>query len=267
MADAQPASSAAQDSSAAAQAESAAAVRRLRAAAELIATGSTPECPICLEQPSAMDARILRCCAAVMCRECVPLCNGICPFCRRELAGIGESCSHDDAERTARQLEARRFRAPSETSPDLSRTVYMNSTRASARASPGPRRRASRPTRTPRASTARQTTTPPPSTTLRTQPSRRQTTTPPPATTPAPRTTRRRRRRPRCHAHFPASTGPPCREEGTKRRAQGRVSRPPVPTPLPHAQVDYSATREYTPSVDYAAVGQRYTSSEPSPQG
>ncbi|EOD35959.1 hypothetical protein EMIHUDRAFT_227084 [Emiliania huxleyi CCMP1516] len=104
MADApaQPASSAAQDSSAAAQTESAAAVRRLRAAAELIATGNTPECPVCLEQPSAMDARILRCCAAVMCRECVPLCNGICPFCRREFAGIGESCSHDDAERTAR---------------------------------------------------------------------------------------------------------------------------------------------------------------------
>ncbi|EOD14023.1 hypothetical protein EMIHUDRAFT_311135 [Emiliania huxleyi CCMP1516] len=133
MADAQPASSAAQDSSAAAQTESAAAVRRLRAAAELIATGNTPECPVCLEQPSAMDARILRCCAAVMCRECVPLCNGICPFCRREFAGIGESCSHDDAERTARQLEARRFRAPSETSPDLSRTAgespYTYSTR------------------------------------------------------------------------------------------------------------------------------------------
>mmetsp|Transcript_19911 Transcript_19911/g.63418 ORF Transcript_19911/g.63418 Transcript_19911/m.63418 type:complete len:187 (-) Transcript_19911:42-602(-) len=104
MADAQPPSSAAQISSAAAQ--SSAAVRRLRAAAELIATGNMPECPVCLEQPSAMDARILRCCAAVMCRECVPLCNGICPFCRREFAGIGESCSHDDAERTARQLEA-----------------------------------------------------------------------------------------------------------------------------------------------------------------
>jgi hypothetical protein len=72
--------------------------RRLKEALEKISSGQLDECPVCLECPSATDARILRCCAAVMCRHCIPSCKKTCPFCRApfqegrlERAGEGES--------------------------------------------------------------------------------------------------------------------------------------------------------------------------------
>ena len=64
-----------------------AAARRLRDALDRIASDTIEECPVCLEQPTASDARVLRCCQAIMCRRCIPSCkhpiNGYtCPFCR-----------------------------------------------------------------------------------------------------------------------------------------------------------------------------------------
>jgi len=87
-------------------ATSASATRRLLAAAESIAAGQCPECPVCLEQPAAFEARILRCCAAIICRACVPLCSGSCPFCRRPFEALGESCSHDDVGRVVSALQS-----------------------------------------------------------------------------------------------------------------------------------------------------------------
>ena len=59
-----------------------AAQRRLAASLAKIASGDLDECPVCLETPAAEDARILRCCAAIMCRRCIPSCQRTCPFCR-----------------------------------------------------------------------------------------------------------------------------------------------------------------------------------------
>lgn len=55
---------------------------RLATSLEKIASGLLDECPVCLEKPAAEDARILRCCAAIMCRHCIPSCKRTCPFCR-----------------------------------------------------------------------------------------------------------------------------------------------------------------------------------------
>ena len=57
-------------------------LRRLAASLEKIASCSLDECPVCLDAPAPSDARILRCCAAIMCRHCIPACNRTCPFCR-----------------------------------------------------------------------------------------------------------------------------------------------------------------------------------------
>ena len=35
-----------------------------------------------LEIPKHSEARILRCCAQIMCLHCIPSCDGTCPFCR-----------------------------------------------------------------------------------------------------------------------------------------------------------------------------------------
>ena len=56
--------------------------RRLAAALDRIASRQLDECPVCLEVPSAEDARVLRCCSAIMCRHCIPQCKSTCPFCR-----------------------------------------------------------------------------------------------------------------------------------------------------------------------------------------
>ena len=81
------------------------AARRLREALDILASGELPECPVCkppraynpstyrhtnmhphsasgLDIPVASDARILRCCAKIMCKLCIPSCNATCPFCR-----------------------------------------------------------------------------------------------------------------------------------------------------------------------------------------
>lgn len=81
------------------------AARRLCEALDILAGGELPECPICkpprahppihplphqlhprfasgLDVPVASDARILRCCAKIMCKACIPSCNATCPFCR-----------------------------------------------------------------------------------------------------------------------------------------------------------------------------------------
>ena len=60
----------------------ASAARRLREALERIANGELDECPVCLEKPASTDARVLRCCQAVMCKDCIPSCKRTCPFCR-----------------------------------------------------------------------------------------------------------------------------------------------------------------------------------------
>ena len=60
----------------------AAAQRRLASALSKIAENDLHECPICMEVPVAKDARVLRCCAAIMCRHCIPSCKQTCPFCR-----------------------------------------------------------------------------------------------------------------------------------------------------------------------------------------
>mmetsp|Transcript_24506 Transcript_24506/g.49735 ORF Transcript_24506/g.49735 Transcript_24506/m.49735 type:complete len:160 (-) Transcript_24506:58-537(-) len=56
--------------------------RRLREALDVLASGELPECPVCLDIPVTSDARILRCCAKIMCKTCIPSCNSTCPFCR-----------------------------------------------------------------------------------------------------------------------------------------------------------------------------------------
>jgi hypothetical protein len=86
--------------------EKTSALERLRAAAKTIASDACPECPVCLEVPSADEARILRCCSAILCRTCVPLCGGVCPCCRRTFEALGESCSHDQADCIARAILA-----------------------------------------------------------------------------------------------------------------------------------------------------------------
>ncbi len=59
---------------------------RLQAALDNLARGKLDECPLCFEVPlSARDVRVLRCCASVMCKACVPKLPplpGTCPFCR-----------------------------------------------------------------------------------------------------------------------------------------------------------------------------------------
>mmetsp|Transcript_22466 Transcript_22466/g.68492 ORF Transcript_22466/g.68492 Transcript_22466/m.68492 type:complete len:196 (-) Transcript_22466:158-745(-) len=77
---------------------------RLRASAELIVSDECPECPVCLEIPTPLEARILRCCATIMCRACIPLCQGVCPFCRRTFEELGESCSHSEVDQVIRAL-------------------------------------------------------------------------------------------------------------------------------------------------------------------
>ena len=62
-----------------------AAHRRLSEALGRIASGELDECPICMDVPAPKDARVLRCCAAIMCRACIPQCKGNCPFCREPL--------------------------------------------------------------------------------------------------------------------------------------------------------------------------------------
>ena len=69
-----------ESASSAAIAESAA--RRLREALEKIAAGTLDECPVCLDKPAPADARVLRCCQAIMCKDCIPSCKRTCPFCR-----------------------------------------------------------------------------------------------------------------------------------------------------------------------------------------
>ena len=64
----------------------AAAARRLREALDVLASGDLPECPVCFDVPKAAHARILRCCAKIMCKTCIPSCNGLCPFCRAPFA-------------------------------------------------------------------------------------------------------------------------------------------------------------------------------------
>lgn len=67
-----------------------ASARRLREALAVIASGDLDECPLCLEVPSAADARVLRCCGAILCVSCIrqlpmPAIDGnpsTCPMCR-----------------------------------------------------------------------------------------------------------------------------------------------------------------------------------------
>ena len=66
----------------------AAAARRLREALDVLASGDLPECPVCFDVPKAAHARILRCCAKIMCKTCIPSCNGLCPFCRQDVSQI-----------------------------------------------------------------------------------------------------------------------------------------------------------------------------------
>ena len=75
----------------------AAAERRLTASLAKIASGDLDECPVCLEIPSAKDARIVRCCAAIMCRHCIPSCKRTCPFCRSPFQE-GRLARQDDGE-------------------------------------------------------------------------------------------------------------------------------------------------------------------------
>ena len=63
-----------------------AAIRRLREAVAILASGDLPECPVCFDVPITAHARILRCCAKIMCKACIPSCNGLCPFCRAPFA-------------------------------------------------------------------------------------------------------------------------------------------------------------------------------------
>lgn len=86
--------------------EQTSALERLRAAADAIASDACPECPVCLEVPSPDEARILRCCSAILCRACVPLCGGVCPCCRRTFEALGASCSHDQADGVASAILA-----------------------------------------------------------------------------------------------------------------------------------------------------------------
>ena len=71
----------------------ASAKRRLRDALTLLESGAIPECPVCLEQPLRADARILRCCAGILCRSCIPQCLGTCPLCRQRFEAVE---SHTD---------------------------------------------------------------------------------------------------------------------------------------------------------------------------
>ena len=50
-----------------------------------------------LADPSAKDARIVRCCAAIMCRHCIPSCKRTCPFCRSPFQE-GRLARQDDGE-------------------------------------------------------------------------------------------------------------------------------------------------------------------------
>ena len=58
------------------------AARRLKEALAKIAENNIDECPVCLECPAPADARVLRCCQAIMCKDCIPGCKRTCPFCR-----------------------------------------------------------------------------------------------------------------------------------------------------------------------------------------
>jgi hypothetical protein len=78
--------------------DSVAAQRRLAEALAIIASGTLDECPVCLEQPAPCDARVLRCCQAIMCRRCIPSCSDTCPFCRRPFV--------DERGRNAGQVES-----------------------------------------------------------------------------------------------------------------------------------------------------------------
>ena len=60
-----------------------AAAVRLKAALAKIASNELDECPVCFEVPTAKDARVLRCCAGIMCRHCIPNCGHTCPLCRQ----------------------------------------------------------------------------------------------------------------------------------------------------------------------------------------
>lgn len=83
------------------------AARRLRSALEVIESGTLEECPLCLEVPSAADARVLRCCAAILCRACIhqlptPAIEGAastCPMCRGpfQAAEFEEAAKPQDA--------------------------------------------------------------------------------------------------------------------------------------------------------------------------
>lgn len=56
--------------------------RRLKEALARIASGDLEECPVCLEVPAAQDARVLRCCGGIMCKNCMPDLKHSCPLCR-----------------------------------------------------------------------------------------------------------------------------------------------------------------------------------------
>merc|ERR1740124_1182042 len=70
------------------------AARRLREALDVLAGGELPECPVCFDVPLTSDARILRCCAKIMCKSCIPSCNSTCPFCRAPF----QACEAEDGE-------------------------------------------------------------------------------------------------------------------------------------------------------------------------
>ena len=74
--------------------------RRLAAALERVSSNTLDECPVCLEIPAPTDARILRCCAAIMCRHCIPACNNkTCPFCRAPFQeGLVEEAQVEEGE-------------------------------------------------------------------------------------------------------------------------------------------------------------------------
>ena len=73
----------------------ASAARRLRESLDILASGELPECPVCLDPPAPDCARILRCCAKIMCRECIPSCNRTCPFCRAPFLETARSETED----------------------------------------------------------------------------------------------------------------------------------------------------------------------------